>query len=94
MLGALVALAISPVLGALAALVRDPAVAPRRRRASDALANPVRGGQWAMSAGLAFSHGANDAQKSVGVIAALMLAAGRVDELTAPVWASSAVPSR
>ena len=30
-----------------------------------------------MSAALAFSHGANDAQKSVGVIAALLLAGGR-----------------
>ena len=30
-----------------------------------------------MSAALAFSHGANDAQKSVGVIAALLLADGR-----------------
>ena len=32
-----------------------------------------------MSAALAFSHGANDAQKSVGVIAALLLADGRID---------------
>ena len=30
-------------------------------------------GQWLTSATLAFSHGANDAQKSVGVIAALLL---------------------
>ena len=32
-----------------------------------------------MSAALAFSHGANDAQKSVGVVAALLLADGRID---------------
>ena len=31
-----------------------------------------------MSAALSFSHGANDAQKSMGVIAALLLAAGRL----------------
>ena len=37
-----------------------------------------------MSAALAFSHGANDAQKSVGVIAALLLADGRIDTLAAP----------
>ena len=41
-----------------------------------------------MSAALAFSHGANDAQKSVGVIAALLLADGRIDTLAAPVWAT------
>ena len=40
-----------------------------------------------MSAALAFSHGANDAQKSVGVIAALLLADGRIDTLSAPTWA-------
>jgi PiT family inorganic phosphate transporter len=86
-LGALVALAISPVLGALAALMVIRSVRSAGRRASTRWRTPVRGGQWAMSAGLAFTHGANDAQKSVGVIAALMLFAGRADELTAPVWA-------
>ena len=39
-----------------------------------------------MSAALAFSHGANDAQKSVGVVAALLLAGGRIDTLSAPTW--------
>ena len=39
-----------------------------------------------MSAALAFSHGANDAQKSIGVIAALLLANGRIDTLAAPLW--------
>ena len=39
-----------------------------------------------MSATFAFSHGANDAQKSVGVIAALLLADGRIDTLAAPTW--------
>ena len=43
-----------------------------------------------MSAALAFSHGANDAQKSIGVIAALLLAAGDSDTLAAPLWAKLA----
>ena len=43
-----------------------------------------------MSAALAFSHGANDAQKSIGVIAALLLAAGDIDTLAAPLWAKLA----
>ena len=47
------------------------------RRATPRWDGSVRAGQWAMSAALAFSHGANDAQKAVGVIAALLLAAGR-----------------
>ncbi len=43
-----------------------------------------------MSAALAFSHGANDAQKSVGIVAALLLADGRIDTLAAPTWATVA----
>ena len=43
-----------------------------------------------MSAALAFSHGANDAQKSVGVVAALLLADGRITSLSAPTWATVA----
>ena len=43
-----------------------------------------------MSSALAFSHGANDAQKAVGVIAALLLGAGKIDSLSAPTWATLA----
>jgi PiT family inorganic phosphate transporter len=43
-----------------------------------------------MSSALAFSHGANDAQKSVGVVAALLLGAGKIDSLSAPTWATLA----
>ena len=43
-----------------------------------------------MSSALAFSHGANDAQKAIGVIAALLLGAGKIDSLSAPTWATLA----
>jgi PiT family inorganic phosphate transporter len=46
----------------------------------------VQGGQWVASAALAFSHGANDAQKSVGVAAALLVADGRISHLAGPAW--------
>ena len=39
-----------------------------------------------MSAALSFGHGANDAQKSMGVIAALLLATGHLDTLSVPLW--------
>jgi len=39
-----------------------------------------------MSAALSFGHGANDAQKAMGVIAALLLASGHLDSLTVPLW--------
>ena len=88
--GALVALAISPPLGALGALIVIRALRCAARRATRRLHGPVNGGQWVMSAALAFSHGANDAQKSIGVIAALLLASGSIDTLASPTWAKVA----
>ena len=84
--GTLVALAISPVLGGVAALLVIRALRRLARRGTRRLHAPVRGGEWSMSAALAFSHGANDAQKSIGVLVALLLATGRIDTLAAPLW--------
>lgn len=86
--GTLIALAVSPPLGALAALLLIRALRSIGKRATRRWHGPVRGGEWAMSAALAFSHGANDAQKSIGVVAALLLADGRTDTLSAPIWAT------
>jgi PiT family inorganic phosphate transporter len=86
--GTLIALAISPVLGACVALLAIRALRRLARRATRRWNAPVRAGEWVMSGALAFSHGANDAQKSVGVIAALLLADGRLDTLAAPTWAT------
>ncbi len=90
LVGTLVALAVSPVIGALVAFVGIRALARAFRRATRRLRAPVNAGQWASSAALAFSHGANDAQKTVGVIAALLLASGETSSLEAPVWAEVA----
>ena len=60
---------------------------PGRAPREPALARPRPAAQWATSATLAFSHGANDAQKS-RVIAAVLLADGRIDALAAPLWAT------
>ena len=46
-----------------------------------------------MSAALAFSHGANDSQKAIGVIAALLIADGRIGAGGTPLWVKlAAVP--
>jgi PiT family inorganic phosphate transporter len=88
--GTLVALAISPLLGAVAAVIVIRALRRLARRASMRIRGPVNGAQWVTSATLAFSHGANDAQKAVGVVAALLLAGGEIDSLDAPMWATVA----
>jgi PiT family inorganic phosphate transporter len=85
-LGTLISLAISPPLGALAGLLVIRLLRRLGHRATRRWDNPVRAGQWAAAAALAFSHGANDAQKAVGVIAALLLARGRISTLAAPTW--------
>jgi PiT family inorganic phosphate transporter len=89
-LGTLAGLALSPLLGAIAAFAAIGALRRAARRTTNRWKAPVRAAQWAMSGALAFSHGANDAAKSVGVVAALLLADGRIDELSAPVWVTVA----
>jgi PiT family inorganic phosphate transporter len=85
-LGVLIALALSPLIG----LVCGAAFARlgRRvlRRATRRIRGPIRGAEWGMSAALSFSHGANDGQKSMGVIAALLVATGHLQTLSVPFW--------
>jgi PiT family inorganic phosphate transporter len=82
----LVGLAISPVLGLGAAWAIELGARRGLHRATARVNSPVLRAQWLTSALLAFSHGANDAQKSVGIMAVLLLARGTTQSLSAPVW--------
>jgi PiT family inorganic phosphate transporter len=89
--GTLIALAISPVLGAVVALAAIRLLRRLARRATSRWSGVNVAGQWVASSALAFSHGANDAQKAVGVIAALLVAEGKIGSLSAaPEWAAVA----
>jgi PiT family inorganic phosphate transporter len=88
--GALIALALAPPLGALAAFAVIRLLRLGLRRAARGVRKPIRAGEWMMSAWLAFSHGSNDAQKTVGVIALLLFAGGELSSLEAPVWVEAA----
>jgi PiT family inorganic phosphate transporter len=85
--GTAIALAVAPALGALAALAVTRAIRRGLRHGTRRWARPVRAGEWVMSAWLAFSHGSNDAQKAVGLLAALLIADGRLATPSAPAWA-------
>ena len=85
-LGVLFALAVSPVIGLVFGLLASRILARGLRRATRQVEQPVRGGEWVMTAALSFSHGANDAQKSMGVIAALLLATGHISSTDVPLW--------
>jgi len=87
-IGTLVALAISPVIGGVAAFAVLRSLKRGLRRAGSRMRTPVNNAQWVGSAALAFSHGSNDAQKAVGLIAALLLAGGKTQTLSAPLWAT------
>jgi PiT family inorganic phosphate transporter len=84
--GVLIALAISPAIGLVFGTAAARLVHLLLRRGTRRLGEPVRAGEWGMSAALSFSHGANDAQKAMGVTAAILLADGRLDTLSVPLW--------
>jgi PiT family inorganic phosphate transporter len=88
--GVLVALAISPALGFGAAWLLERGVRRGLRRATTRANRPVRQAQWFTSGWLAFSHGGNDAQKAVGLLAVVLLAHGTISSLSAPLWATLA----
>ncbi|HXY90921.1 MAG TPA: inorganic phosphate transporter, partial [Acidimicrobiia bacterium] len=85
-IGVAVVLALAPVVGFLAGFGADRGARATARRATRRARGPVRAGQWTMSGALALAHGANDAQKSVGVIVVVLVAAGDVSRSGIPVW--------
>ena len=86
-IGVLVALLISPVLGFAVAFLLLRFLRLVSRRWTTRWIKPVRAGGWIAAAGLSFSHGGNDAQKAMGVIAVLLLASGHTTTMTVPLWA-------
>jgi PiT family inorganic phosphate transporter len=88
--GVLVALAVSPVLGGGAAFVVLRLLRRGLRRATRRFEAVVRNVQWPASGLLALSQGANDTQKAVGVVAAVLVAEGEATSLEGPLWATLA----
>ncbi len=80
-LGILVGILLAAALGFGVSWVLEHVALRLAQRASTGAGRPVRAAQWVTSAGLAFSHGANDASKAIGIIAALLVAAGIVEDV-------------
>ena len=77
----------SPVLGFAGAFVVLLAIYWAFIRITPTRANRVfRLGQLGSSSFFAFTHGANDAQKTMGVIALALFAHGSIDEFYVPTW--------
>ncbi|MBJ8346993.1 inorganic phosphate transporter [Antrihabitans sp. YC2-6] len=84
--GVLAGLAISPVLGV--AVGAGGIYIGRRllRRARREINGVIRKAEWVTASALAFSHGANDAQKTMGVVTLLLVAEGQLSEFAVPFW--------
>jgi len=77
----------SPLIGLFVGAVLAVALYWTFRRAKPlAAAVGFRRAQTISAALMAFSHGSNDAQKTMGVIALALLAAGRIPQFSVPLW--------
>jgi PiT family inorganic phosphate transporter len=82
----LIALVLSPVIGFWAGFLIHRIMKFMLRAATPAANKYLRRIQFLTSAGLAFSHGANDAQKSMGIITLVLLLGGFIPEFAVPFW--------
>ena len=80
------ALLLSPVAGFVAGYVIQKIMIAVLYRASPSANRWLRGAQFFTSIGLAFSHGANDAQKSMGIISLVLVLAGWQSGFHVPLW--------
>jgi len=86
----LLALVFSPVIGFSVGFMLQRGMMFFLRAAKPSINNSLRRGQWITSAGLAFSHGANDAQKSMGILTLILLLSGYIDDFIVPLWVIAA----
>jgi len=85
-LGSLVWLLFAAVVAVPAAAVGIRLLRTALRRATRAVRGPVRTGGVLASACLAFAHGSNDAQKTMGLMAAALVAGGQLAQFAVPLW--------
>ena len=85
-IGVVVVLLLAPIAGFAAGFVLDRSMRGATHRATARMRGPVRGAQWFMAGSTSFAHGANDAQKAVGLATLILLAEGKVSHFAAPTW--------
>ena len=82
----LLALVLSPIIGFWVGYLLHRMALFLLRAARPAFNRYLRAGQYFTAAGLAFSHGANDAQKSMGMLTLVLLLGGFIDSFVVPFW--------
>lgn len=82
----LLALVLSPLIGFWAGFGIQRLMGFLLQGAKPSINTNLRRVQWLSAAGLSFSHGANDAQKSMGIITMVLLLGGYINDFTVPMW--------
>lgn len=82
----LAALVLSPLIGFWAGFLIHRLMLGLLRGARPLINRNLRNAQYFTAAGLAFSHGANDAQKSMGMLTLVLLLGGYIDTFVVPFW--------
>ncbi|MCB1888579.1 MAG: inorganic phosphate transporter [Rhodocyclaceae bacterium] len=80
------ALVLSPLIGFGAGYLLHRFAGLLFRAARPTLNRHLRKAQYVTAAALAFSHGANDAQKSMGILTLALVLGGRLDTFEVPTW--------
>lgn len=89
----LAALLLSPLIGFWAGFVIHRLLTTALLAANPAANSRLRAAQFVTAAGLAFSHGANDAQKSMGILTLVLLLGGFIPSFEVPFWVMLACAS-
>ncbi|RIX44611.1 MAG: inorganic phosphate transporter [Rhodocyclales bacterium GT-UBC] len=89
----LAALLLSPLIGFWAGYLIHRLLTVALLAAKPAANSRLRAAQFLTAAGLAFSHGANDAQKSMGILTLVLLLGGFIDRFEVPFWVMLACAS-
>jgi PiT family inorganic phosphate transporter len=82
----LIALFLSPLLGLVCGYLVLKLIYFLARGATPGINTLFRRAQWGTSLALALSHGTNDAQKTMGIMAMAMVTTGYVAEFRVPWW--------
>ena len=89
----LAALVLSPVIGFWVGFAMHRLLNGLLMAANPAANARLRGLQFITAAGLAFAHGANDAQKSMGILTLVLLLGGFIPSFEVPFWVMLACAS-
>lgn len=82
----LLALLLSPIAGFVIGFLLQRFMLRLLRRAKPEATRYLRGAQYLTVMGLSFSHGTNDAQKSMGVLTLVLMLGGWLEDFTVPFW--------